>query len=129
MIFILGNLLHCSKLSLLIFILIFTEPPYPTLCATDVSPVASATATGEGCPLGDVHHQWQWRCSQLNSAAHEPRSRLASLTVQQTCRGSFSSVSTLLIARVGAFFSIFQNQIIYKIVTPLHPSDADFWVT
>ena len=43
------------------------------------------------------------------SAAIEPRSRLASLTVQQTCRGPFSSVSTFLIARVGAFFSIFRD--------------------
>ena len=43
------------------------------------------------------------------SAAIEPRSRLASLAVQQTCRGPFSSVSTLLIARVGAFFRIFRD--------------------
>ena len=46
-----------------------------------------------------------------SSAAIEPRPRLASLTVHQSCRGSFSSVSTLLIARVGECFSIFR---IYK---------------
>ena len=38
------------------------------------------------------------------SAANEPRSPLASLTVQQTSRGPFSAVSTATIAREGSFF-------------------------
>ena len=42
-------------------------------------------------------------------------------------RGSFSSVSTLLIARVGAFFSIHFYEI-YTNVTPLHRSSAIFCV-
>ena len=47
--------------------------------------------------------------------AREPK------TVQQTCRGPFSSVSTLLIARVGAFFKAFFE--IYKICIPSHRSE------
>ena len=38
-------------------------------------------------------------CWLRSSAAIEPRSRLASLTVQQTCRGSFSAVSKPNFAR------------------------------
>ena len=43
----------------------------------------------------------------VSSAAIEPRSRLASLTVRQTCRGSFSAVSRPPMARVESFGSHF----------------------
>ena len=45
---------------------------------------------------------------------------LLSIKLVKSCQGSFSSVSTLLTARVGAFFEI------YKSVTPLHRFSANF---
>ena len=50
---------------------------------------------------------WQHLC--CDQCCLEGRSRLASLTAHKTCQASFSSLSTLLIARVGGFFSIFRD--------------------